>query len=75
MFDEIDLPQDFPVEVNHYEAMAYCRWQGAGNRLLTEAEWKLATGIYLLRIAFFRYYSERFTDLLYDRVNFFSESQ
>lgn len=44
VFDEIDFPADFPVEVNHYEAMAYCRWQGAGNRLLTEAEWNLVTG-------------------------------
>ncbi|MGB5634949.1 MAG: 5-histidylcysteine sulfoxide synthase [Waterburya sp.] len=45
VFDEIDLPKDFPVEVNHYEAMAYCRWQGEGSRLLTEAEWNLAIGI------------------------------
>ena len=41
VFEEIDLPSDFPVEVNHYEAMAYCRWQGNQTRLLTEAEWKL----------------------------------
>ncbi|ELS03987.1 hypothetical protein Xen7305DRAFT_00037150 [Xenococcus sp. PCC 7305] len=41
VFEEIDLPLDFPVEVNHYEAMAYCRWRGEGTRLLTEAEWKL----------------------------------
>ncbi|HXG65559.1 MAG TPA: 5-histidylcysteine sulfoxide synthase, partial [Blastocatellia bacterium] len=39
VFDEIALPWDWPVEVNHHEAMAYCRWQGAGARLLTEAEW------------------------------------
>ena len=43
VFEEIDLPLDFPVEVNHYEAMAYCRWQGAQTRLLTEAEWNLVT--------------------------------
>ena len=30
VFEEIDLPLDFPVEVNHYEAMAYCRWRGQG---------------------------------------------
>lgn len=43
MFDEIDLPLDWPVEVNHYEAMAYCRWKGEGIRLMSEAEWHLAT--------------------------------
>jgi len=42
LFDEIDLPLDWPVEVNHYEAMAYCRWQGEGKRLMSEAEWKVA---------------------------------
>ncbi len=42
MFDEIDLPLDWPVEVNHHEAMAYCRAQGRGIRLMTEAEWNVA---------------------------------
>ncbi|MDY6936222.1 MAG: 5-histidylcysteine sulfoxide synthase [Cyanobacteriota bacterium] len=41
-FDELDLPLDWPVEVNHYEAMAFCRWQGT--RLMSEAEWNLAVG-------------------------------
>ncbi|MCP2726966.1 5-histidylcysteine sulfoxide synthase [Limnofasciculus baicalensis] len=43
MFDEMELPLDWPVEVNHYEAMAYCRAQGEGTRLMTEAEYNLAT--------------------------------
>ena len=43
MFDELDLPLDWPVEVNHHEAMAYCRWQGKDIRLMTEAEWNIAT--------------------------------
>jgi 5-histidylcysteine sulfoxide synthase len=43
MFDEMTLPLDWPVEVNYYEAMAYCRWKGANYRLMTEAEWQLAT--------------------------------
>jgi formylglycine-generating enzyme required for sulfatase activity len=43
MFDEMDLPLDWPVEVNHYEAMAYCRWQGKDTRLISEAEYNLAT--------------------------------
>ncbi|NEP57633.1 MAG: 5-histidylcysteine sulfoxide synthase [Symploca sp. SIO2G7] len=42
MFDEMDLPLDWPVEVNHDEAMAYCRWQGKGIRLMSEAERKVA---------------------------------
>jgi 5-histidylcysteine sulfoxide synthase len=43
MFDEIAMPFDFPVEVNHHEAIAYCRWQGQHTRLITEAEYHLAT--------------------------------
>ncbi len=43
MFDEIAMPFDFPVEVNHHEAIAYCRWKGNNARLMTEAEYHLAT--------------------------------
>lgn len=43
MFDEIKLPLDWPVEVNHHEAMAYCRWRGHNTRLMNEAEYHLAT--------------------------------
>jgi 5-histidylcysteine sulfoxide synthase len=43
MFDEMDLPLDWPVEVNHYEAMAYCRAQGKETRLMSEAEYNVAT--------------------------------
>ncbi len=43
MFDEMAMPFDFPVEVNHYEAIAYCRWKGNHTRLMSEAEWHLAT--------------------------------
>ena len=46
MFDELDMPFDYPVEVNCYEAIAYCRWYsdrtGRETRLMTEAEWHLA---------------------------------
>ncbi|XP_063412850.1 uncharacterized protein LOC134695502 isoform X1 [Mytilus trossulus] len=38
MFDVLDMPLDWPVEVNYHEAHAFCSWKGSGNRLLTEAE-------------------------------------
>ena len=44
MFDEIDLPLDFPVEVNHHEANAYCRYlsQKLGDKyqLMSESQWQ-----------------------------------
>lgn len=47
MFNEIELPLDFPVEVNHYEAIAYCNYLsqklGKNFRLMTEAEWHFAS--------------------------------
>jgi len=44
VFEVIAMPWGWPVEVNHYEAMAFCRWKGEGVRLLTEAEWTWALG-------------------------------
>ena len=41
MFDVLDMPMDYPVEVNAHEAWAYCRWRGKDFRLLTEAEYSL----------------------------------
>lgn len=41
-FDEIDLPLDWPVEVNYYEAIAFCRYKGSQIRLMNEAEWNQA---------------------------------
>jgi 5-histidylcysteine sulfoxide synthase len=43
MFDIIDMPLDWPVEVNAFEAHAYCRFKGSEFRLLKEAEFKLLT--------------------------------
>jgi putative 4-mercaptohistidine N1-methyltranferase len=41
--DEIDMPWDWPVEVNYLEAKAFCNWmsqrKGESIRLPTEAEW------------------------------------
>ena len=46
MFDEIDMPWNWPVEVIAHEAEAFCRWKGNNMRLLFEAEWKLLTDRY-----------------------------
>jgi len=40
MFDEVALPQDWPVYVSNAEASAYARW--AGKSLPTEEEWHRA---------------------------------
>ena len=44
IFEEIELPLDFPVIVNYYQATAYCKWLGKRHnkpyRLPTEAEYK-----------------------------------
>lgn len=45
MFDIIEMPWDWPVEVNHLEAMAYCRWKGKSYRLISEPEWRRITQI------------------------------
>ncbi len=44
VFEEIDLPLTWPVEINYDEAIAYCRWYGEGTRLMCEAEWQVAAG-------------------------------
>lgn len=38
MFDNLDMPWSWPVEINYHEAKAYCTWKGKDYRLLTEAE-------------------------------------
>jgi 5-histidylcysteine sulfoxide synthase len=50
MFDVLAMPFNYPVEVNYYEAIAYCRWYnertGQTTRLMTEAEWhRVAYGL------------------------------
>lgn len=43
MLTEMDMPWDWPVDVNCLEAKAFCRWksqkEGKHYRLLSEAEW------------------------------------
>lgn len=38
MFDIVNMPRNWPVEVNYHEAKAYCKWKGQDFRLITEAE-------------------------------------
>ena len=38
MFDVIEMPLSWPVDVNYHEAKAYCVWKGPDFRLPTEAE-------------------------------------
>ncbi|RDD47828.1 Hercynine oxygenase [Trichoplax sp. H2] len=44
IFDVLDMPLDWPVEVNYHEAKAYCSWLGQNYRLPTEAEYRLMLG-------------------------------
>lgn len=46
MFDVIDMPMNWPVEVIAHEAEAFCKWKGEGYRLMTEAEWKRITDLH-----------------------------
>ncbi|MEI6274329.1 MAG: 5-histidylcysteine sulfoxide synthase, partial [Prolixibacteraceae bacterium] len=43
VFEEIDMPWNWPVEVNYQEAKAFCNWKkdktGLPVRLMTEEEW------------------------------------
>lgn len=45
MFDLIDMPWDWPVEVNYLEAKAFCKWKGPGYRLPIEAEHHVMRGV------------------------------
>jgi 5-histidylcysteine sulfoxide synthase/putative 4-mercaptohistidine N1-methyltranferase len=45
VFEEVEMPWNWPVEVNYLEAKAFCNWKkektGQPIRLLTEEEWYL----------------------------------
>lgn len=51
IFEVIDLPLSWPVEVNHHEAQAFCDWKQKKDqsnltyRLLTEAEFNVVRGL------------------------------
>jgi len=38
MFDVVEMPKNWPVEVNYHEAKAFCAWKGNEFRVLSEAE-------------------------------------
>lgn len=38
LFNHIEFPEHWPVEVNFYEAEAYCKWLGPPYRMMTELE-------------------------------------
>ncbi len=40
MYDVIELPLNWPVEVNFHEVAAFCRWKGNGTRPITEGEFE-----------------------------------
>ena len=44
MFEVIDMPMDWPAEVNFHEAKAFCSWKGPDYRLPTEAEHHVMRG-------------------------------
>nr|QTC10020.1 conA [Conus imperialis] len=44
MFDMIEMPWDWPVDVNYHEAKAFCCWKGPQFRLPAEAEHHLMRG-------------------------------
>ena len=44
MYGVIDMPWDWPVEVNYLEAKAFCSWKGSSYRLLCEAEFNVIRG-------------------------------
>ena len=54
MFDNLDMPWNWPVEINYHEAKAYCTWKGKDYRLLTEAEHNAIRGkqVYFFNIQF-----------------------
>ncbi|XP_013417309.1 uncharacterized protein LOC106178593 isoform X2 [Lingula anatina] len=44
VYDVIDMPWDWPAEVNYHEAKAYAKWKGPSYRLPTEAEYHVMRG-------------------------------
>lgn len=60
MFDEVDMPWDWPVEVNYHEAKAFCKWKGQGFRLPIEAEHHVMRGPQVWLQSEFKYFEVAF---------------
>ena len=43
-FDVLEMPLDWPVDVNYHEAKAFCCWKGPDYRLPAEAEEHMLRG-------------------------------
>jgi 5-histidylcysteine sulfoxide synthase/putative 4-mercaptohistidine N1-methyltranferase len=43
IFEVIDMPWDWPVDVNYYEAKAFCRWKTAKEGSLTSRPYRILT--------------------------------
>ncbi|KRX02689.1 C-type lectin fold [Pseudocohnilembus persalinus] len=44
LFDEIEMPLNWPVDVSAHEARAYCKWKGQQYRLIKEGEFNVIRG-------------------------------
>lgn len=44
MFDIIEMPLNWPVDVNYHEAKAYANWKGPNFRLIKEGEFNIIRG-------------------------------
>ena len=44
VYSVIDMPLEWPVEVNYHEARAFCVWKGPDYRLPAEAEHTVLRG-------------------------------
>lgn len=54
MYEIVNMPYNWPVEIVYHEAKAYCKWKGEDYRLLTEAEHHAIRDKEVKSISFFK---------------------